>query len=218
VRRALGLLLLLCGRAAAVDGQTPAGPPPAARRAWTVGPYVGISRHSPVGSIWGLTPDRKHVLIGLHATFPIVRGTRWVFAYAPEAIPLIVVSNNPTYVQGPGELIEVGRGPVAGAGIAPIGLELDVAATRRLSVYTAGSMGGLWFTRHVPVAEARSFNFTFDFGGGVLVRVGRQTRLRAGYKFHHLSNAKTAPSNPGIDAKVFLIGVERSLGSSAAAR
>jgi hypothetical protein len=169
--------------------------------------------------IWGLTPDRDHVLIGLHATIPLFRGERWMFAYAPEAIPLIVVSNNPTYVRTSGlrgtprEVVEVGRAPVAGAGIAPIGLELQVEANRRLSVYSAGTMGGLWFTRHIPVADARSFNFTFDFGGGVLVNLGARTRLRVGYKFHHLSNAKTAPSNPGVDAKVFLIGLERTVGS-----
>jgi hypothetical protein len=41
-----------------------------------------------------------------------------------------------------------------------------------------------------------------------------RTWLRVGYKFHHLSNAKTAPSNPGVDAKVFLVGLERAIGGS----
>jgi hypothetical protein len=214
----LALVVAILTLAPAPAAAQVSGGPRRPLRPWTMGAYVGISRHSPVG-IWGLTPDREHILVGLHATIPLLRGNRWLFAYAPEAIPLIVVSNNPTYVRtgaegaGPPETVEDGRAPVAGAGIAPIGLEFQVEATRRLSVYTAGTMGGLWFTRHIPVVDARSFNFTFDFGGGVLVALGGRTRLRAGYKFHHLSNAKTAPSNPGVDAKMFVVGIERTVGS-----
>jgi hypothetical protein len=189
-------------------------------RPWTLTPYVGISRHSPVGRLWGLTPDRHHVLVGVHATFPLFQGRRWSFAYAPEAIPLIVVSNNPDYrtvrdsLTGAMETVEDGRSNVVGAGIAPIALELQVDASRRLSVFAAGTMGGLWFTRRIPVVDSRSFNFTFDFGGGLRVRMSERNWLRVAYKFHHLSNAKTAPSNPGVDAKVFLVGLERSFGGA----
>jgi len=218
--RRIGVLLIaaLAALPTGAVAQDVAGPTVRPRRPWTITPYVGISRHSPVGHLWGLTPDRHHVLVGLHATFPIVQGRRWTFAYAPEAIPLIVVSNNPTYRSVPNistgqmETIEVGRSSVAGAGFAPIALELQFETSRRVGVYAAGTMGGLWFTRHVPVADARSFNFTFDFGGGVRLRMNDRTWLRVGYKFHHLSNAKTAPSNPGVDAKVFLVGLEKSIG------
>ena len=47
---------------------------------------------------------------------------------------------------------------------------------------------------------------------GPYVGVSRDS-LRVGYKFHHLSNAFTAPLNPGIDAAVFLVGFERAIGS-----
>jgi hypothetical protein len=220
-RRTLTVLVAgtLAGPLSVAAGAQDFSPPaPRMPRPWTIGAYVGISRHSPVG-IWGLTPDREHVLVGLHATIPIVRRPRWMFAYAPEAIPLIVVSDNPTSEAPrtagapPREAIEGSRAAVAGVGIAPIGLEVQVDATKRFAVYGAGAMGGLWFTRPIPVVDARAFNFTFDFGGGVLVRLTNRTRLRAGYKFHHLSNAKTAPSNPGVDAKVFLVGLDRQFGS-----
>ena len=73
-------------------------------------------------------------------------------------------------------------------------------------------MGSLWFARNIPVADARSFNFTFDFGGGVRLRMNHRSWLRVGYKFHHLSNANTGPSNPGVDAKVLLVGLETAIG------
>ena len=187
------------------------------RRPWTIGPYVGVSMHSPVGRLWGLTPDRSHVLVGIRATFPVIQGRRWTFAYAPEAIPLIVVTNNPTYAsvpRGPGRpptLVVNGQAPVAGAGIAPVGFELRWAAADRFGMFGGSTIGALWFTRRVPVPNARAFNFTFDVGGGVRWRVGERLWLRAGYKFHHLSNAMTAPENPGIDAQVFYVGLERSM-------
>jgi opacity protein-like surface antigen len=190
------------------------------RRPWTITPYVGVSRHSPVGHLWGLTPDRRHLIVGVHATVPVLHGRRWTIAYAPEAIPLIVVSNNPEYREvsnpetGATETVEAGRSNVTGLGFSPIALEVQVHASRRVGLYGGGTMGGLWFARNVPVVDARSFNFTFDFGGGVRFRMNDRSWLRLGYKFHHLSNAKTAPSNPGVDGKVFLVGLERAIGRS----
>jgi hypothetical protein len=211
----LALVAVLAPGAAWSQAPDTAGASP--RRPWTLGPYVGVSRDSPVGRFWGLTPDRNHLLVGVRATFPLLQSQRWTFAYAPEVIPLIVVTNNPTYrtvPSGPSrapDLVPDGRAPVAGAGIAPIGLELQWSSASRFGVFAGGTMGGLWFTRRIPVANARAFNFTFDFGGGIRWRLEDDLWLRAGYKFHHLSNAKTAPENPGVDAKVFYLGIEKGM-------
>ena len=70
----------------------------------------------------------------------------------------------------------------------------------------------VWFTREVPAAYSRAFNYTFEVGGGVLWRLRARNSLRIGYKFHHLSNAYTAPNNPGIDGAVLLLGFQRAFG------
>jgi hypothetical protein len=62
-----------------------------------VGPYVGMARHSLVGTQWGMTPDRNHLFVGLHATANLIRSHRFRFGYAPEIVPLLLVSNNPKY-------------------------------------------------------------------------------------------------------------------------
>ncbi len=46
----------------------------------------------------------------------------------------------------------------------------------------------------------------------MLYDVTSRVRLRLGYKFHHLSNAKSAIRNPGVDGKVWLVGIERTFG------
>ena len=106
---------------------------------WEVGPYVGIARHSLVGTHLGVTPDRNHLFLGVHATVPFIRWRRWTFSYAPELVPLLLISNNPTYryLQQPGGgpvVVENGRGPVAGFAVSPIGLE---ARIQRLQVVEA---------------------------------------------------------------------------------
>ena len=93
-----------------------------------------------------------------------------------------------------------------------MGWEGQARLTSRVRAYGAGALGGVWFTRQAPVLYSRAFNFTFEFGGGLLWRIGPSRTLRAGYKFHHFSNAKTAPRNPGVDAEVFLIGFEQTFG------
>jgi len=50
-----------------------------------------------VGTHLGVTPDRNHLLIGLHATARVVRSRRLTLNYAPEIAPLLLISNNPKY-------------------------------------------------------------------------------------------------------------------------
>lgn len=184
---------------------------------WEVGAYVGVARNSPAGTHLGAIPDRDHLFIGVHPTAALVRRRAWTLRYAPEVVPLLLISNNPKYrtlgtFNGRKFVIEEGTGPVAGFAVSPIGLETDVTFATSWRAYAASAVGGVWFTRDVPVRYSRAFNFTFEVGGGLQWRSGRRNWLRVGYKFHHLSNLFTAPQNPGIDGKVFLVGFAREVG------
>jgi opacity protein-like surface antigen len=108
--------------------------------------------------------------------------------------------------------IEGHHAPVLGFAFSPIGLESGIGLSGRWVAYTEGAVGGVWFTRQVPVLHSSGFNFTFQVGGGLQWQRSPRTRVRLGYKFHHLSNARTGDENPGIDANVLLVGVERTLG------
>jgi hypothetical protein len=183
-----------------------------------VTPYVGGARHSLVGTHLGVTPDRNHLFLGVHVTFNFARTDRWAVGYAPEVVPLLLISNNPKYresAQGSGLpwLEQTGRGPVAGFAVSPIGFEGQLRMTSRWRAYGAGAAGVVWFSRDVPTAYSRRFNYTVEVGGGLIWQTAPKAALRLGYKFHHLSNAYTAPNNPGIDGAVFLLGYERAFGS-----
>ncbi|MCX6544205.1 MAG: acyloxyacyl hydrolase [Acidobacteria bacterium] len=181
-----------------------------------VTPYVGGARHSLAGTFLGVTPDRNHLFLGVHISVNVVRGPRWTLGYAPEIVPLLLISNNPkyqtvTFSNGQTAMMETGRGPVAGVGISPIGLESQLRVGSRWRLFAAGAGGCVWFTRNVPVAESRRFNFTFELGGGAIWSYSSRWSLRMGCKFHHLSNAYTAPANPGIDGVVFFAGFSRAI-------
>jgi len=182
---------------------------------WAVGMSFGTSQHAAAGHIWGLTKNREHYIVGIHADVPVHIRPRWTLSWAPGLTPLLVLSKNPYYrlVQSspnsPYRWIEDGRGPVVGFGMTPIGLEVNVTTRPRLQPYASGAVGSIWFTRNTPSVYARRFNFVAEFGGGVRWQTVDRYWLRVGYKFHHFSNAHTAPQNPGVDGHVVYVGFDR---------
>jgi opacity protein-like surface antigen len=208
------LVLLLCPSFARAQDRPadPAADPP-----WEIEPYVGIAWNSPAGTHLGTTPNRDHLFVGVHITATLLRWRRFAIAYAPELVPLLVVSNNPIYhtVSAQGLLsyrVVDGRKAVAGMGLSPVGFETRVHLGSHLRLYSASAAGIVMFTRSTPVPDARSFNFTFEVGGGGEYRIRRGLWLRVGYKFHHLSNGNSAQENPGVDANVWMIGLARAVG------
>ncbi|NUQ21126.1 MAG: hypothetical protein HOQ09_09215, partial [Gemmatimonadaceae bacterium] len=84
--------------------------------------------------------------------------------------------------------------------------------------YFAAAAGILWITRNTPEPETRRLNGTFELGGGLRIErtggaggagAGGRYAWTLGWKFHHLSNAYTAPYNPGLDGNVIYLGVMR---------
>jgi hypothetical protein len=160
-----------------------------------------------------VTPDRSHLFVGVHAVANLVRTRRFTLGYAPEFVPLLLITNNPKYRYEPdGFPTLLGRGPVAGFAVSPIGVEGQTRVAAHWAIYGAGAAGCVWFTREVPSAYSRAFNYTFELGGGVEWEYRHHRAVRVGYKFHHLSNAYTAPNNPGIDGAVFSVGLAHRFG------
>ncbi len=181
----------------------------------SIGAWVGFS---PV-SRTPYTPDegRKLVVAGLRAEWVLEKLGPVALAATTDLIPFAVVTQTPTYVTreiSDEELgimykfkQETGSRPVFGAGAVPFGLKLYMGSSAPLRFYAASAIGALWFTRDMPVPDARKFNVMVEGGAGCEI-VGRSGRaLLLGYKFHHLSNANTAPYNPGLDSHVFYFGL-----------
>lgn len=107
------------------------------------------------------------------------------------------------------KVVDSKGGYSAGGGVSPLGLQLNFRDKRRVQPYLAGHGGMLYFSRDVPEAQSSRFNFTFSWEAGVEWRAKKGNWLRAGYRYHHLSNDSTGHFNPGMDSNVFLFGWTR---------
>lgn len=216
-RVALHLLALTLALGAARPA--PAQGHPAPRP--SLGAWAGASFYSPGGTFLGGETNRDLFLAAVRAEWMLASGRHLALAATMDAIPLAVVTRNPYYsdhvigvaISRRGERVDIleqrGRGPVYGVGASPLGLDLIGPRIRAVRPYLAAAAGFLWFSRNTPEPEARRLNATFELGGGLRLDRGEHHALLLGWKFHHISNAWTAPYNPGLDGNVVYLGVQR---------
>jgi hypothetical protein len=192
-----------------------------------VAPFVGL-RHALAGAVLGADagpqpPDgRRAARADARDRGP------FAIAYAPVALPLFVLTNNPE--AGAAVLPEraprrghepslgceaVRCGPVFGAGLAPLGVRLDVRLRPALRLYGAGRRrrGALRPQRAGARGAAPQRDRRVGRRRGGARRPG--VSVQAGYKYHHLSNAYTAARNPGVDGRVVYAGVLWRVGGAA---
>ena len=183
----------------------------------SIGAWVGFSPDSRDG--YRPTQRRELFVAGLRAEWVLEKLGPLALAATGDLIPVAIVTETPTYVMR--EITvpewgsvhrfkqETGNEPVFGAGAAPFGLKLYVSPSRHVRFYSAAAIGALWFTRDTPVPDARKFNIMVEGGAGCEIVRSSRRAFTLGYKFHHLSNANSAPSNPGLDSHVFYLGLSR---------
>jgi len=87
-----------------------------------------------------------------------------------------------------------------GEAMSPAGFQWNFRPRRKLQPFLVAHGGYMFSTRPIPVPQAGSFNFTFDVGAGIEIFRARTRSIRAGYRYHHVSNSDTANQNPGIDS------------------
>ena len=183
-----------------------------------LGVWVGVSFDSRPGLFLSDVPEREFVVFGLRYSYQVVRFGRARFFYTADLIPMAVVSDNPAEVvmiPAPGGGLREAYssddgGLTYGAGFSPVGFRFSIDLLDEVSIDIGASAGLLHFTQPVPTIDANRFNFSFDFGGGASVLVSKRCRIHLGYKLHHLSSAGIGEYNPGLDAYVFFLGLNRT--------
>ena len=96
----------------------------------------------------------------------------------------------------------------------PVGVNLDLLVRshwirgENWSLYIDGGAGILVSTSRVPNSGS-SFNFTPQGGVGASFNVNKEKdqRLYLGVRWHHISNANTFESNPGLDTYMGYVGM-----------
>ena len=96
---------------------------------------------------------------------------------------------------------------VYGAGLSPVGTQIDFRPQARLRPFFEVTGGFLYFTSKVLASGGTQFNFTIAPGGGVHIALSPRTALTLGYKYHHMSNADLNHDNPGVDSEELYCGI-----------
>ena len=171
-----------------------------------LGFWGGYSADNP--TLIGRTTDRPLFEFNVQYARVLKTGDNWALKYTAEIIPVVLIkqpqqgsaeNGNPVDLPGSQEKIY-------GAGISPIGLQMNFRRGSVLQPYVNGTAGVLYFTENVPVAGSSNFNFTFGFGGGFEIWHLENQSIVLGYKYQHISNGYTAPQNPGVDSNLFYVG------------
>lgn len=97
-------------------------------------------------------------------------------------------------------------GSFTGAGIAPIGFQLNLGMDNAVQPFFKSSGGFMYFSKPFPDDRGVRFNFTLELGGGVEFVIAHNFSFTVGYKYHHMSNGQFGQINPGVDSNIFYTG------------
>ena len=92
-----------------------------------------------------------------------------------------------------------------GAAIHPAGFRFVLLPKRRLKPFVQTSAGFIFSKKPIPVPESPGYNFSGDFGGGLMYSVDKSRTINFGYRYFHISNMNIGDVNPGYNANVFYV-------------
>jgi hypothetical protein len=157
-------------------------------------------------SLVGRVEDARLGLLALRYARVVARGDNLALKYTLDAVPYAVLSYPSEFVEPPGQGARPVRRRITGAGLSPVGFQLNFRRRERLQPFAQASGGFLYFGEPVPQAGGAQFNFTADFGAGLQYKTGPRRAWTFGYRHQHISNGYRAVTNPGFDANIFYVG------------
>ena len=172
------------------------------RAANEYGVWGGGSFGSP--TLIGTTERVRLGLVAFRYARVLARGENLALKYTLDAVPVASLSF-PVFETAAGVTREV-RKTITGAGLSPVGFQLNFRRRERVQPFAQASGGFLYFGERVPDTRGAQFNFTGDFGGGVQWKTGARRAWTVGYRYHHVSNGYRADVNPGFDSNLFYVG------------
>jgi hypothetical protein len=163
--------------------------------------WGGFSPNSP--NIIGVSQQRTLSTLGLRYSRALKHASFGTLKYTFDAIPLALIRQPVNHGSWEDYTHRESR---YGAGLSPLGIQVNFHSHSRIQPFAEGNVGFLYFTRPTPYTTTTNFNFTFALGGGFQTFTSAHRAVSFGYKYHHLSNAFMTPINPGVDSNVFYVG------------
>ena len=151
--------------------------------------------------------DRKFFIAALRYGRTLAANDSLALQYTIDAVPVAVATGViVSRMTSPTGVDTFRRETAYGAGLTPIGLQLDFANGAKVHPFVHVNGGFLYFNKEVPIEDSGHFAFVGEAGGGVRIFTSERRAVNIGVRFHHISNGDTSGSNRGLNQFVIYAG------------
>ena len=150
--------------------------------------------------------DRKFVIAAFRYGRTLAANESLALQYTLDAVPLALATGTIVSRTTVGGVTAFDRETAYGAGVTPLGLQLDFGNGSKVHPFVHVNGGLLWFNKSVPIEDAGSFAYGGEAGGGVRIFTSERRAVSLGVRFHHISNGDRQGSNRGLNQFVIYAG------------
>lgn len=154
--------------------------------------------------------DRKFFIAAFRYGRTLAANKNLALQYTLDVIPVAVATGNitqrTTVVAPTGTVTTFRRESTYGAGLTPLGLQLDFANSSRIKPFVHVGGGFLVFNKSLPLPDAGKFAFVGEGSAGLRIFTSERRALSIGVRLHHISNGDRAGANRGLNQFIFFAG------------
>jgi hypothetical protein len=154
--------------------------------------------------------DRKLVIAAFRYGRTLAANKDFALQYTLDAIPLAIATGNiaetTTVVTPTGTVTTHRRETAYGAGLTPLGLQLDFANSSKVHPFVHVGGGFLVFNKSVPLPDAGQFAYVGEGSAGLRVFTSDRRAWSFGVRLHHISNGNRLGANRGLNEFIFFAG------------
>ncbi|HEY2964196.1 MAG TPA: acyloxyacyl hydrolase [Pyrinomonadaceae bacterium] len=150
--------------------------------------------------------DRKFFIAAFRYGRTLAANNSLALQYMLDAVPVAVATGTIVSRTTVGGVTTFQRETAYGAGVTPLGLQLDFANGSKVHPFAHVNGGLLWFNKSVPIEDAGQFAYVGEAGGGVRIFTSEKRAVSIGVRFHHISNGDRTGSNRGLNQFVIYAG------------
>jgi hypothetical protein len=150
--------------------------------------------------------DRRFFLAAFRYGRTLAANDALALQYTLDVVPVAVATGTIVARTTVAGVDTFTRETAYGAGVTPLGLQLDFANGSKVHPFAHVNGGLLYFNKPVPLEDSGQFAWVGEAGGGVRVFTSDKRALSFGVRFHHISNGDRTGSNRGMNQFVFYAG------------
>ena len=150
--------------------------------------------------------DRKLFLAAFRYGRTLAANKTLAFQWTVDAVPVAVATGTIVSRSFVGGTETFQRATAYGAGITPIGFQLDFANGSKVHPFAHINGGFLYFNKSMPIEDSGQFQFVGEAGGGVRIFTSDRRAVSIGVRFHHISNGDRHGANRGLNNFVIYAG------------